>query len=459
MTESPFVFEEEEDEEEDALGGADDFFFSEGASRRRCSRLAQKRTLSALDDVPAERLADCVHSLMAASKGETLGRAQTGLHAAWSSYLQAGFSLLVHGLGSKRPLLEDYSALLAESGPVFTLHGHASGASVRELLHDIFHALRLPVPAGNTAVLCSHLRRACTAAGKASGQGTGGGSSLAAVRGAASMQGPHTADAILKHVLNLLPARAEAFVTPFEPRPGGLGGDSEASEPAAASRPECAGGDDEACHGSASRPCRDSTAAPSGPRVHGAGRGKSSAGGRAKGPVGGRGGGEHKNEGPPAAAAETPRGASGGGKKTCGTPGCTLPDFHLGPCSTERCSMPIVDAADTGGLPGKRLRRNREDAALDRLDWDGAAPAAGARGPNGAAAAAAAAGRVPPHLYLVVHGMDAPSLRSEASQSVLAALAALPQIHLVASVHHRSAALLWDAQQALVTDSFIQSYS
>ena len=89
-----------------ALGGADDFFFSEGASRRRCSRLAQKRTLSALDDVPAERLADCVHSLMAASKGETLGRAQTGLHAAWSSYLQAGFSLLVDA-HQPAPLLGD----------------------------------------------------------------------------------------------------------------------------------------------------------------------------------------------------------------------------------------------------------------------------------------------------------------------------------------------------------------
>jgi origin recognition complex subunit 2 len=43
-------------------------------------------------------------------------------------------------------------------------------------------------------------------------------------------------------------------------------------------------------------------------------------------------------------------------------------------------------------------------------------------------------------------GGKAAALRNEASQSVLAALAALPQLHLIGSTSHRHAALLWEAQ-------------
>ena len=51
-------------------------------------------------------------------------------------------------------------------------------------------------------------------------------------------------------------------------------------------------------------------------------------------------------------------------------------------------------------------------------------------------------------LYVIVHDIDAVALRGEASQAALAALAAMPQVRLVASCSHRNAALLWDAQKA-----------
>ena len=55
-------------------------------------------------------------------------------------------------------VLNDFSSHLAELGPVFTLNGYALGASIRDLLYDIFHALRISPPAGTSAILCAHLR-------------------------------------------------------------------------------------------------------------------------------------------------------------------------------------------------------------------------------------------------------------------------------------------------------------
>lgn len=65
-----------------------------------------------------------------------------------------------------------------------------------------------------------------------------------------------------------------------------------------------------------------------------------------------------------------------------------------------------------------------------------------------AAPAARGAKPVPEHVYVVVHCVDGAPLRSEASQALLAALSAIPQVHLVASCDHRNTATLWDAKKA-----------
>jgi origin recognition complex subunit 2 len=47
-------------------------------------------------------------------------------------------------------------------------------------------------------------------------------------------------------------------------------------------------------------------------------------------------------------------------------------------------------------------------------------------------------------LYLVVHNLDGTSLRNERAQSALSMLASCPNIHMIASVDHINAGLLWD---------------
>ena len=51
-----------------------------------------------------------------------------------------------------------------------------------------------------------------------------------------------------------------------------------------------------------------------------------------------------------------------------------------------------------------------------------------------------------PPLYLVVHSIDGPSLRSAEAQAQLAELAACTHVRVVASVDHLNAALLWDRE-------------
>ncbi|KAG7273484.1 hypothetical protein CRUP_015860 [Coryphaenoides rupestris] len=48
------------------------------------------------------------------------------------------------------------------------------------------------------------------------------------------------------------------------------------------------------------------------------------------------------------------------------------------------------------------------------------------------------------HIYLLVHNIDGPMLRGEKTQSALGHLASLPNMHLVASIDHINAPLVWD---------------
>uniref|UniRef100_A0A7N8YB32 Origin recognition complex subunit 2 n=1 Tax=Mastacembelus armatus TaxID=205130 RepID=A0A7N8YB32_9TELE len=48
------------------------------------------------------------------------------------------------------------------------------------------------------------------------------------------------------------------------------------------------------------------------------------------------------------------------------------------------------------------------------------------------------------HVYLIIHNIDGPMLRGEKTQSALGQLASLPNLHLVASLDHINAPLVWD---------------
>ncbi|KAG0056787.1 Origin recognition complex subunit 2 [Gryganskiella cystojenkinii] len=51
-------------------------------------------------------------------------------------------------------------------------------------------------------------------------------------------------------------------------------------------------------------------------------------------------------------------------------------------------------------------------------------------------------------IYLLIHNIDGPSLRSEKVQGALSVLASCPSVHLIASVDHINANILWDAVKA-----------
>ncbi|XP_028987068.1 origin recognition complex subunit 2 [Betta splendens] len=48
------------------------------------------------------------------------------------------------------------------------------------------------------------------------------------------------------------------------------------------------------------------------------------------------------------------------------------------------------------------------------------------------------------HVYLLIHNIDGPMLRGEKTQSALGQLASIPNLHLVASLDHINAPLVWD---------------
>ncbi|XP_067109233.1 origin recognition complex subunit 2 [Osmerus mordax] len=48
------------------------------------------------------------------------------------------------------------------------------------------------------------------------------------------------------------------------------------------------------------------------------------------------------------------------------------------------------------------------------------------------------------HVYLIIHNIDGPMLRGDKTQSALGQLASLPNMHLVASIDHINAPLVWD---------------
>ncbi|KAL1744173.1 origin recognition complex, subunit 2 [Schizophyllum fasciatum] len=62
-----------------------------------------------------------------------------------------------------------------------------------------------------------------------------------------------------------------------------------------------------------------------------------------------------------------------------------------------------------------------------------------------------------PPLYLIVHNIDAASMRAPRARACVAALAACPKIHLVASIDHINAPLLWTSAEATTRKADLQA--
>ncbi|KDD75193.1 subunit 2 of origin recognition complex ORC2 [Helicosporidium sp. ATCC 50920] len=95
----------------------------------------------------------------------------------------------------------------------------------------------------------------------------------------------------------------------------------------------------------------------------------------------------------------------------------------LHPGLTSRAVLVWVAAAAKAGPPSS-YKSYREDALLELIESE-----AGNR-----------------RVYVLLHNIDGPGLRDNAAQRALAAMAALPNVHLVATVDHVNAPLLWDAK-------------
>ncbi|KAG2497585.1 hypothetical protein HYH03_004331 [Edaphochlamys debaryana] len=123
-----------------------------------------------------------------------------------------------------------------------------------------------------------------------------------------------------------------------------------------------------------------------------------------------------------------------------------------------RCTAREVVAGVAGALMQRSFRNLGSGASA-------AAAAAGTCAASGAASTAAVGGvgggapgalrslvedirAEPPgrHAFVVIHNIDGPGLRAD--MSLLSALAACPQVHVIASVDHCMAPLLWDAADA-----------
>ena len=161
-----FEFEEEADSDEDDGVGAANAFFAGQRSLRKRAKAKPRQALSSLKGGEAKALADRVHALMQCKlqdptlsfeQPEQMIRRQ---HSEWLSSLHCGCSVLLHGFGSKRKLLEDFYARLPKASPVVVLDGSASTARVRDLMVKILsEVLHVPDLSGRSnAILVGRIR-------------------------------------------------------------------------------------------------------------------------------------------------------------------------------------------------------------------------------------------------------------------------------------------------------------
>ena len=131
---------EDTDTDEEEGAAAASFFRAQRTTRRK-----QKRALGKLPGGDPKELADRVHKLL----NRTLSSppsfpAYTAQYPEWLSALACGCSVLLHGFGSKRVVLNDLASQLAASAPVVVLEGSSSTARVRDLLLMILEQVLPP---------------------------------------------------------------------------------------------------------------------------------------------------------------------------------------------------------------------------------------------------------------------------------------------------------------------------
>ena len=161
--------EDDEDDEQDdgtnAVRVANAYFAAQRNPRRAQRLAANKKRLCDLPGGGPQELASAVHELLrrpSSLPAETRER-HARSYPEWLAMLHGGFSLLLHGFGSKKELLEDFaSGLDGPETPVLVLQGYTSGARLRELLVLLLtQVLKTPAtPTGTTRALCNQVRQA-----------------------------------------------------------------------------------------------------------------------------------------------------------------------------------------------------------------------------------------------------------------------------------------------------------
>lgn len=375
--------------------------------RRRCSRLREKATLSSIS--AASSLSSTVFAMLKEQQArpENLPAMlrDNGARAEWRSLLHHGHSLLFHGFGSKRVLLDEFVEPLTAPGMLlFHLDGSSSRSSVRELLVAIIEqALRQSVPAGTNVALCAYIRRSFLTSAP-----------LASETTVSRLKLGSGGIAALRSVLHLLPSTRQLVPTTV-----GIGLEADCSEDAPAS----------------------SESATSTLLVEpGASVGGSSSPAAASAQSLGAGASSEQADGRPARAAE-PHAEGGVPKKKQRKEILDLREFVA---ATEQADLGTLAGAGAAARASSRIRGQYDaEASAQGLD---ARCSVGTK--SDARASKGSPHRIPPCVYILVHSIDAVFLRADATRSILASLASLPQVHMIASCSHRNSASLWDAQQA-----------
>ena len=382
---------------------------------RRAPRLATNKEKQRLADLPGgdpQRLSAVVHELLAwpTSLDAAVHARYVPQYPKWLAMLHSGFSLLLHGCGSKKELLEDFArGLDGPTSPVLVVHGFSSSIRLRELLVMILtDVLQVPKPpVGSSCALVKQIHQGFAMA--------------------AASASPVTGTKAVPALRRLIPPIARMGFSPGPVSAAAACASSFHAHTAVPSPPTVRERLDERRRKSpgsgelrllADSECYVGDAASTiGKVLNGVESRK-----------------RHRGQ-PPQPADAVPRSVS-------------KADEYVAPSPSQRLGA------------GRRLREKRAilspSAAYDlvpvagdpRAPFGRAVVAGGGADAPRAASRRSATGRVPAHVYLVVHAIDGAALRGEEQQALLAQLAAIPQVHLVASCSHCNAALIWDARKA-----------
>ncbi|XP_031498640.1 origin of replication complex subunit 2 [Nymphaea colorata] len=142
-------------EEGEEFGFARNYFLAKELGSPKGKKLRKK--LSDIDPVDEQELRAAASRLVVKHEKETaaLLRSYKRLYPTWCFELRCGFSLLMHGFGSKKALLEDFASACLTDGAVFVLNGYLQSinikhamASVAEILWDEMKRKRR-IPSGS----------------------------------------------------------------------------------------------------------------------------------------------------------------------------------------------------------------------------------------------------------------------------------------------------------------------